>query len=1267
MSLSVIFISRKDGKVINTEGPNVLIDEMVSTIKEKMFALIPGIGMYPGFVKLEVVETVNDSGNKVIYPRIVTDSNSLLFNYTTLPEEPIVYVTNIFDVMENEYDPVTLFANLDSDEFDNTYKTLVRTGFTDLTEDDLEFVIKLTIFKVSSDYYGHLQSEVEDYIQNIVSKQRKLSKTYTELEDGLSSFYQLAYKSGIDYNKYLEIDTKENPTIIYTNVSVVIRGNNVENGVRGRFIKLDKIFNVIELDSKVSFMALGRIGGGDPMIKVYNKLIDEVSDKEVKNWVLNEKKKLNMISYKKVKGLLLKYKTNAKDYMTINIQSNGSIEAKITFSEASSEKNKNINNIIEIIKGGVDYCIDILNSIQGVFLYSKRIDNTNNSVVMVDSITGSTDTLFRMNRRKLAAVLNDSDLSNNVFEVKDTLSQDVMSLYYKKFGRRESEDNDADRKGITVNIRDNPYKLDSSVITIYSAYNTHQIVAILKQLVILTKLTAVGNGNRAAVFDEDQEQKLKEKSHIKDLRKKGVKILSTKCQKPRQPVVNDKVKPHSSSYVLEFEDMKYVCPNKEYPYPGFTNENIVCCFKKDQRRRDTYIRNTKSGDFDVMVQPSNFKIRIVQSVDGKTLESYAIKVVSDYVEGFDETNAMPRYYYVSSNNELVAITNDKLIKKLEAEEENGIWLDKVPLTKIITEPPKNKCNFPPNINGTTRGDINAPCAHHKKNKIFGYNLNSFPCCFDKERDVYTNRKRKVSDITKQHILTSDKVLEYQRIGILPAGLNTLFNKTIHKTLKNGSYYRMGVVQNKSAFFNSILLALDSKVNEQRFNNSNEFRKYIVSHLENKPEDFKKLNDGNIALKYKQLAEYNKMLMDSSTVVYWGDVVDIVQRLCNVNIMVLDIPYKFSESTKIADYDNIKLICSPNVKLNKKNPFIVLLKRINTFEVIIFMKGVDGSNKIQTTFQNGNKQGVVDFFLDYHTDSCVRENVFPEAFPYTEMLTIDKLTNILKGTKQEVLAQIVNAFNKTEFAVTRKGVLIPTKESGIITGITTLTIQDFEAVDRLLTINTYKIGVKQLNAIFKEKSVKVRLNLLGITLEQGLVTSVLTSFGQLVPLKQTEFVPDDDLKVLDFKYYPDVNKALRTQSTENEQVEYSAYIKTLKTIMYNIKMILAKAISDSEDTKEVILSIIKETNTSRSKKIDDIVSIFETMITQNEQVSEYLLDFMLREIANEVINDNVENLLLNNLVVSDVFNPNEVIKRDQETVLLSIDEIKKWIKTYKRQE
>ena len=51
----------------------------------------------------------------------------------------------------------------------------------------------------------------------------------------------------------------------------------------------------------------------------------------------------------------------------------------------------------------------------------------------------------------------------------------------------------------------------------------------------------------------------------------------------------------------------------------------------------------------------------------------------------------------------------------------------------------------------------------------------------------------------------------------------------------------------------------------------------------------------------------------------------------------------------------------------------------------------------------------------------------------------------------------------------------------------------------------------------------------------------------------------------------------------------------------------------------------------------------------------------------MINDNIENLLLNNLVTSEIFNPDEIIKRNNESIWLNLDDIKKWIQKFKLQE
>ncbi len=1255
MTLSVLIIDKKEQTLINEEQPNVLIDDTISMMKEKLFALTNGISWYPGFTK---VETRIDNKYNVIQ-----DNNSILFYFNVIPQEPRLYVSNIVNEISTLYEISDLMGALDTERFDEIYKEL-KKDYLDLSEDDLEFVIKLTLFHVNNILYSAYEQDIDNYVQRLVAK--KHTERHIEIEEQLEELYRYAYNIQ-DYSKYFAIDDSGVPKFNYSGLTLVIKGENFENGVKGRFIKLDKVFNILELDEFVPLVAYKADTNDVPTVKVYNRLAETVPEKEIRSWILNEKKKLNLLSFKKVKGLLIKSKLADNVYLSITLLNNGLITAKVVFPDG--ETHSDVQEVMRMINSGVDAVVDKINSLQGVFTQSRRLQNTSQSVVVLDSVSGSASTQFRVHRGDFRTTLANDTFRDSLFEVKETISQDVLSVYYKKYGKREFEDTEAERKGITVNIRDNPYKLDSSIINIYGAYHINQITSILKQLVIVSLISTSGS------FQEEEVQKLKEKSHIKNLRKQfGVHIDSKKCQKRKQPEVNSDSKPHVGSYVLDYKGLKFVCPNSNVPYPGFINDNSICCFEKDQRRRDVYIRNTKGSDFDIMVQPSNFLVEVSDPASKTKFKTYVIKVVSDYIDGFNETNAMSRYYYLSDTGDLMPIRSEVLIKKLKKEESRhggNIWLGEVPLAKIITGPPKNKCNSPPDMNKRDNNDINAPCKHHKKNKTFGYSLNSYPCCFDSERKVQVERKMKSFDITKQYIITSDKILDYQRLGVLPPGLDKLFNEVVAP--RGGKYYRMGVTQNNSAFLNAVLLAIGNRLDDKRLSNANELKMLIAEHLKNNPGEFKKLNDGNIALKYGTLNNFIDGLLDTNKTVYWYDVVDILQRILKANVMVLDIPYKMSELTKLPDYENVRIACHPHVKVNKTSPFIFIVKRLNTFEVIVLLKNTDTDKAdLKMTFgmsrspSADNTTNIVNLLLNYHSSSCVKENVFPEGFPYAEMFTGAEVVELLKSTQYEVIAQIVNEFGKVDYAMTRQGILIPIKEGGIQNGLRTLTLEQLKKAGKLLGIDKYLLGIKKLGKIFKSKTGRT-ISVLGVTVDKKddiYVTSGLTNFGQLVPVQQSVFMPDSSLQVLPFKYYPDINKALKSSgTTENEQQEYYDYVQELRALIFKVKTELAAEISNDNEKKDTIQLINKDPTKTRHEKINQLVSIFkQTRINTTKDTN--TMDFVLASIANDVLNDNVENLLLNNLVTAEVFNPNEVVKRDVESVLTSIDDIVRWLKQYK---
>ena len=193
----------------------------------------------------------------------------------------------------------------------------------------------------------------------------------------------------------------------------------------------------------------------------------------------------------------------------------------------------------------------------------------------------------------------------------------------------------------------------------------------------------------------------------------------------------------------------------------------------------------------------------------------------------------------------------------------------------------------------------------------------------------------------------------------------------------------------------------------------------------------------------------------------------------------------------------------------------------------------------------------------------------------------------------------------------------------------------------------------------------KISIRGVTInkngEDMFYTSILTNFGILVPIKETK-IEDDDMSIvpiLDFKYYKNVDDILYEKETEmDEQKLYNEQIKRMRQSIYEMKIELAKRISNNEDIKNEIITINTKTDMSKYNKIKQLIKIFKGIV--GEKTDEFIMNY----IANDVINDNVENLLLNNLVTSDVFNPKEVIIRENESVLANIDDILKWIRTYK---
>lgn len=498
---------------------------------------------------------------------------------------------------------------------------------------------------------------------------------------------------------------------------------------------------------------------------------------------------------------------------------------------------------------------------------------------------------------------------------------------------------------------------------------------------------------------------------------------------------------------------------------------------------------------------------------------------------------------------------------------------------------------------------------------------------------------------------------HKRQGILQPGLNKLLNEYIKN--KDGAFLRWGVNQNKLSFLNCIVESID------KLDNTYALKRMLINYLLENPQDFLKLNGGNISLRYGNVQEYiNKIEQD----IHWTDVIDLVQVVLKCNILILEIPYVETLSKTNFIYEDMRLVCNLNIQQEKSKPFLILIKKQNAFEIIVSnsaaiwnkqsekMQISDKTQKITFVFnydpEQTPKDNIANFFVDYYKKSCVKQNKFPDKYPYDELYDSNY---ILQKLKNDILFQLVNSFNKINFFVTKRGLIIPIQESGIINKIPSVMFSDFISKNKAVNIEK----LIELIQDFNDSDIEPKMNILGVTVKDNIYTGAFTNFGQTLPVKMTTVTDNVKLPILKHKYYNDIDEILSNKKVvENTEEIWNSNINNEKLKIHEIKKIIGQKIVNDNTSKESITQIIKNTQISKLRKIKMIKQILVQYLTD---VNVTDLDFILDIISNDIINDNIENSLLNNLITSEKFNPDEIVKRTTESIWLNLSDIRKWFK------
>lgn len=511
---------------------NILNNDTLKNIKEKIFISY-------------------DLNKHFITPNIMALGNGkkYLLNDEYIDTKQIIVYNLIDELKEYIFKNIDTFLNLNSNSnIISSLYTDLKKIYTDLTTFDLFLTIQYILIETIN-----LSISIDDlkiWKKNTFNLQANLIKKYKIYNDNSDKIYEHLFINSKGEYSYSVLSS-----VIYYNIS-------------DKTLDLLKIIKEYPLDSNVPVMLLNNYP--NPIIKIYK----DFPKSQLTEWYFKNK---NELVLKKIKGLNLKLKTSFNKYSNVTIsKEKGKLTIRCNWSK---EEKTNFDDI--------KLCIATLP------LLIKKINNIflNIDVKLSEPKISFLNVQFNTKKRILF-----SKIKLAIKDFKDIFSIDE-SVKKKEFIKLlYISDN------ITILIRYGTFTLNNieypsnsiDIIGVRTKNQINTIIFLLGQLLVKAysykNAVSFKNFQFVEINDEDIILEDKVKANIKALKEEGASISSTSCQKKRQPIISSG-SPSSNSYALTFKGNRFICNNEPFIYPGFTNKNIVCCFKKDQREKEIYKRN----------------------------------------------------------------------------------------------------------------------------------------------------------------------------------------------------------------------------------------------------------------------------------------------------------------------------------------------------------------------------------------------------------------------------------------------------------------------------------------------------------------------------------------------------------------------------------------------------------------------------------------------------------------------------------------------------
>lgn len=975
-----------------------------------------------------------------------------------------------FILMDSDSIPLSYYVNFKDLEHLKDIRILSVSNMFSVKGNDEESSLKKK-FALSQSYYmdkdillssfhqlgfKSLQvSDLETIIKSLYNKQNKDSAdSDSDSDNEVDNEVDISYKSNIKPVEYLFQDDVSLNVLVSKVYSFVEfqRVQKIQGPVKN-FIDLTKLYNSIILSLDVPFVALNGKYTEDkvPIFKLHESTSD-LPESLVKSWMINEHKK--EASYKQIDGVTIMISFDLPEevehkfpfFLMLSINETGlltcvfDLEARnvsggviakslkgyikeIPYMEITSKINEIIErwNFFNIFKSQVQRNLDVFDDFKIKkmsihYITNKRINKKEwDRFMRKKGVIKSLETLLTLNNTE----------------------GDLVSLNYLNRPMGISP--------LIINITDNMYQYNSSVIKIMKGENEVQMY------IVFLLIQGITYKNVSLLKDDYTKQMLTFDTKAKRLKRLGIEIDSTNCQKNSMPIVSDTqqvvetLPGRPRAYDLYFNGHRYICDDPKVPYPGFTNKGIVCCYKEYQKNKENY--KNIMGFTDELVQPSNKQI-VLKDSNGGTFTTFAIKKLGEN----------GGYYYIDSSDELVRVENEELIEELDKEDS---WLPETFLEDLLIIPQKGDCKNPPDF---SKPDVDK-CNEYETHPYFGYTLNSVPCCFKTPPVSKTMKKRLTkSRLGNKHLLRKTIILPPNREGMFvkDSMLDVFFSM-------KGNYVRRGFSQSNQ---NLLYILLDVLYEENtRTDILNLVKLRDSLQVFTKLDIYRELNNGLLASEYsyEYYLHYIQAIDNDLDIRL---VLDLFSRYLRCNIIIVDIKHA-------------QIVCTPNVPKDSSNTYSIVLlrhteetKRVH-YELLVLKTEYDSYIRFDMDHI------LIKTLLEYYKESCKREYNPPNG--YQEMYTFKDILSRIG--KERVKGQVKNGLGQTFMIVLTNDELVPIEPRSIITHLTlvnTLPITTYEETRDY--INTLRDGYG-----FDRYFIVAQLKFKGII-------GVLTSFGVSIPIK-----------------------------------------------------------------------------------------------------------------------------------------------------------------------